>query len=571
MEDADEPVAQIIVPASSAGSEFSGEAVEDVEKLDPRVQALVERLGLADFLGVPGPSGLEPQFGGTIYVFGREPATFDPHRYQSYRIRMTNSYFHQRLLRFEQGAGHSPVSFVVEPSVAESWEIQDGGKKYVFNLREGVQWHDVDPVNGRELVASDVVFTYDRIGREDMANTQKQWLLHVTSVTAPDDYTVVMEASQPVAAMLQFVAKTNMEILAPEAEEKCGDFALPECAAAGLGPWIFQSYDPNVGTVNTRNPTFWDAPYPYIDKVVQLFFGDERSEDAAFRTGKVDILGIDTCGISGERYKGLKKTNPELIYPSFIDSLNRRGLHLKMDRPPFNDVAVRRAASMAVNREGWVATCLDGFGIPFGGFLAHGNAYWIPDDEYGDGEKYLKFDPDGARQMLADAGYGPDDIHITLEGTTGYGPRFDCEVELFAEFLNDVGINTEISMVDYDSFVPVWNQGKFENAAFTYFGFGTMPEDWIVMPFHSAQRGIKHYGLNNPELDELLDGISTSFDSATRVSLTQEAAKIVVDQAYMINGAWWIYIYTQNPRVQDYGYLDVFDNALGIQYAWLND
>ena len=562
--------APVMAPTQEAILE-SATITEEASDLDPRVQAIVKELGLEDFLGVPGPAITEPKFGGTAFVYGIEPKTWDTHRYQSYRLRMTNSYIHQRLLRYQQGPGQSPTAYTVIPSVAESWDISDGGLKVVFNLRKGVKYHDMEPVNGREIVASDVTFTLDRVWREEASNRQREMTKEIESWSAPDDYTLVFQMKKPVAAILQFMAKTTNEILPPEVEAKCGDYVLPECSAIGAGPWQLAGYVPGISTTHERHTDYWEAPLPYIDSIVQVFFGDERAQDAAFRTGKVDLLGIETCGISGERYNGLVKTNPDHIYPSFIDTLNRRGLHMKMDKPPFSDINVRRAASMAMDREGWSRTALDGFGIPFGGYLAVGNEYWIPDDEYGDAQRWITYDPEGARALLADAGYGPDDINVTLEGTTGYGPRFESEVELVSSLLNQVNINNDISMVDYDSFVPVWNRGEFENVAFTYFGFGTIPEDWLVLPFHSTQRGIKHYGLNDPELDALLDGIQTNFDKVKRIEMAQAAARRVVDQAYFVNGAWWIYIYTQNPRLTNYAYHDSFDNAYGLTLGWIEE
>ena len=561
------PVVQVATPTVAPTA--APVAMPEIVALPAQVQAALNEAGVT--LGQPGVATTQPKFRGTAFVFGIEPKTWDTHRYQSYRLRMTNSYIHQRLLRFQQGPDQSPTSFTAVPSVAESWEVGDGGLKVVFNLSKGVKYHDIGPVNGREVVASDVTFTLDRIWREQGSYRQREMTKFIDDWSAPDDYTLVFDMEQPVGALLQFMAKTTMEILPPEVEAKCGDYVQPECSAIGAGPWMFTGYEPGTSTTHARHPDYWDASLPYIDNVVQLFFGNERSEDAAFRTGKVDILGIDTCGISGVRYKSLIKANPTFIYPSFINTLDRRGLHMKMDRPPFNDVRVRRAASMAIDREGWVRTVLDGVGIPFGGYLAVGNEYWIPDDEYGDSQKWITYDPDAARALLQQAGYGPDDINVTLEGTTGYGPRFDSEVELVSSLLNAVNINNKISMVDYDSFVPVWNRGEFENVAYTYLGFGTIPEDWLVLPFHSTQKGIKHYGLNDPELDAMLDGIQTTFDKSKRIEMAQAAARRIVDQAYFVNGAWWIYIYAQNPRLTNYAYHDSFDNAYAISQAWIEE
>ena len=432
----------------------------------PQVQAVLDELGLD--LGQPGAYDGTPKVGGTIRVRGLEPKTFDIHQYFSYRLRLTNGYTHLRLLRWDQGPGKSPTSYIPVPSVAESWDVQDGGKTVVFNLRKGVKWHDKAPVNGREVIASDFVFTFDRIQRIEAATRQREYLGKSESWEAPDDYTFIVHNETPVAAFLVSMAQAGLEVHAPEVEEACGDYGIPECSNIGTGPWMFNNYNPGVSTSMVRHPDYWEQPFPYIGEVVQLFFGDERAQDAAFRTGKVDLIGVETCAISGERFRALSTSNPELLYPSFADGLNKRGIWMKGDKSPFNDVRVRRAVAVSLDRVGWVRGPLGGFGLPFGGNLAYGTEYWLPDDGYGEASQWLEYDPDRAVALLAEAGYGPGDIKATLASTADYGERFASEAEVSAGFMNAIGIDTSLVMSDYDSFVPVWRDGNYEHAAYNW-------------------------------------------------------------------------------------------------------
>jgi peptide/nickel transport system substrate-binding protein len=549
-------------------------AMEEVAKpvaatIDPRVQMVLDELGIS--LSVPGPADTEPRYGGSVSLRMVEPTTWDVHKYNSYRIRIGNSYMTERLLRWDHGPGKPPASYTPIPALAESWDVMEGGTKFVFNLRDGVKFHNRDPVNGREFVASDVVWTLDRINREDQAVRQKEFLKQVVSYEAPDDDTVVMELSEPVAAFLHFMTYTLMEILPHEAEEKCGDFAIPECSAVGTGPFMFNELRPGVSVKFERNPDYWERPYPYLDEVVQLFFGDERSEDAAFRTGKVDLLGVETCGISGERYRAFTKSNPDMIYPSFADSLNRRGLHFKSDAPPFDDVRVRRAAAMAIDRKGWVNSVLGGYGLPFGGYLSYGTEFWLPDDEYGEAAQYIQYNPEAAKMLLEEAGYGPGDIKITMPHTASYGERYASEGELMAGLLKDIGIEASLEMRDYDSFVPVWRDGNYENAVYTWLATGFLPEQWFVLPFHPEQRGKKAYGIDDPWMVEKLNELTGSLDSQERIDLSHELTKHIADQAYVVPAPWWIYFYAQNPRVKNYTYHDSFDNGAPLTKTWVEE
>ena len=533
----------------------------------PQVQAVLDELGLD--LGQPGAYDGTPKVGGTIRVRGLEPKTFDIHQYFSYRLRLTNGYTHLRLLRWDQGPGKSPTSYIPVPSVAESWDVQDGGKTVVFNLRKGVKWHDKAPVNGREVIASDFVFTFDRIQRIEAATRQREYLGKSESWEAPDDYTFIVHNETPVAAFLVSMAQAGLEVHAPEVEEACGDYGIPECSNIGTGPWMFNNYNPGVSTSMVRHPDYWEQPFPYIGEVVQLFFGDERAQDAAFRTGKVDLIGVETCAISGERFRALSTSNPELLYPSFADGLNKRGIWMKGDKPPFNDVRVRRAVAVSLDRVGWVRGPLGGFGLPFGGNLAYGTEYWLPDDGYGEASQWLEYDPDRAVALLAEAGYGPGDIKATLASTADYGERFASEAEVSAGFMNAIGIDTSLVMSDYDSFVPVWRDGNYEHAAYNWSQTGTIPEEWLYNPFHSSRRGTTHLGIVDPGLDALLDALSEEFDPVERTKLTQQAATRVIDQAYNPLGAYWIYFYGQNPRIVNYTYHDWMDNGHAMSYAWI--
>ena len=535
----------------------------------PQVQAVLDELGLD--LGQPGAYEGTPKVGGTIRVRGIEPKTFDVHQYFSYRLRLTMGYTHLRLLRHDQGPGKSPTSYIPVPSVAESWDIQDGGKTIVFNLRKGVKWHDIAPVNGRENIASDFVFAFDRIQRTDAATRLQEYLGKTESWEAPDDYTLIMRNSEPVASFLVFMAQVGLDALAPEVEEACGDYGIPECSYIGTGPWMFNSYTPGVSTSMVRHPDYWESPRPYIEEVVQLFFGDERAQDAAFRTGKVDLIGVETCAISGERFKALSSSNPEMLYPSFADGLNKRGLWMKGDQPPFDNVKVRRAVALSFDRVGWVKGPLGGFGLPFGGNLAYGTEYWLPDDGYGDASQWLKYDPDRAVALLAEAGYGPGDLKTSLESTAAYGERFASEAEVVAGFMNAIGIDTTLELTDFDSFIPVWRDGNYKGTAYTWSQTGTIPEEWLYNPFHSSRRGTTHLGIVDPGLDALLDGLSVSFDPVERTKLTQQAANRVIDQAYNPLGAYWIYFYGQNPRIVNYTYHDWMDNGFAMTYAWIEE
>ena len=204
--------------AAMAAVRVAPEVLAGVESIafPPAVLAVLADLGVE--LGQPGAAEGSPKMGGTIRVTGLEVKTFDQHLNNSYRLQLTNSYTHLRLLRYDQGPGKPPGNYDPVPALAESWDVEDGGKRIVFHLRKGVNWHDKAPVNGREVVASDWLWTWDRVNRIETAARQKDKLKDVDSWTSTDDYTLIANLKVPSAGFLSLITQPLMEVLAPEVE-----------------------------------------------------------------------------------------------------------------------------------------------------------------------------------------------------------------------------------------------------------------------------------------------------------------------------------------------------------------
>ena len=179
----------------------------------------------------------------------------------------------------------SPGSFILEGDLAESWS-QPNETTYIFKLRKGVRWHAKPPVNGRELTADDVKYTFDRFVNEK-GNAYRSMMAALDKVEVVDKYTVKMTLKEPYVWFLDMVANPMaLAIIAREAVEKLGDLKKPE-AVIGTGPWMLDSYRPNVGLTFVRNPSYFLAGLPYIDKVEVTVDEDNASRMAAFIAGKL--------------------------------------------------------------------------------------------------------------------------------------------------------------------------------------------------------------------------------------------------------------------------------------------
>src|ERR671934_1777901 len=239
----------------------------------------------------PRPLFAQGKRGGILRVRGYDPPHFDPHLTLNFKTNTTLSFVYNKLARYRVGPEIRPGTFIVEPDLAERWEELDD-TTYVFHLRKGVKWHNKPPVNGRELVADDVKFTYDRFLAEQ-ANPLRYMLEPVDRVEVVDRYTVQFLLKEPYVWLLDVLATSKaMWIIAREVVEHYGDLKKPE-SAIGTGPFVLERYEPNVKTVFTRNPEYFLQGQPYVDGVEWLVLEDESTGLAMYRTGQID------CGPGG--------------------------------------------------------------------------------------------------------------------------------------------------------------------------------------------------------------------------------------------------------------------------------
>src|SRR5215475_3887338 len=228
----------------------------------------------------------QPKRGGVLRVRGYDPVHFDHHLTANFKTNTTLSFVHSRLVRHKVGAEVQPGTFLVEPDLAERWEELDD-TTYVFHLRQGVKWQNKPPVNGRELVAQDVKFTFDRFLTEK-GNADRYILESVDRVEVVDRYTVKFLLKEPFVWLVNVLANpTGTWIIAREVAEKYGDLKQAE-SAIGTGPFLLERYEPNVKTVFKRNPDYFRTPEPYVDGVEWLVLEDESTGLVMYSTGQID-------------------------------------------------------------------------------------------------------------------------------------------------------------------------------------------------------------------------------------------------------------------------------------------
>ncbi len=495
---------------------------------------------------------------------GFDPPNFDHHLTLAGFTQSTLSFVHSKLVRHKVGGDVPPGTFIVEPDLAERWEELDD-TSYVFHLRKGVKWHNKPPVNGRELVAEDVKFTYDRFLTEK-GNTNRYLLDSVERIEVVDRYTVKFILKEPYVWLVSVLAyPTSMWIIAPEAVQHFGDLKKPE-SAIGTGPFMLERYEPNVKTVFKRNPDYFREGQPYVDGVEWLVIPDESTGLAMYRTGQLDCGPGINWAIRQQDLEALKKSHPHLRYQDFL-SQSGGAVTMRTDMPPFNDVRVRRAISQAIDRQALIEAVW-GRGAPTAA-VSRGLVEWsVPIDQLGAGAKYYQYDPKEARRLLAEAGYAKG-FKTQLTVTSGLGRDLVDDAQLVQGYLKDVGIEAELKIQEYGAYVATTVQGNFEGLVRGPMGVVWEPDGRLYRAYASdSSRNMGH--VNDPTLTVMLKEQRRTKDLEARKKLIFDIQRHVAEQQYYVYLNANTVTTSWQPYVKNFAPNHSFDYGNRAAALWLD-
>jgi peptide/nickel transport system substrate-binding protein len=457
-----------------------------------------------------------------------------------------------------------PGSFAIEPDLAERWEEPDD-LTYVFFLRKGVRWHNKPPVNGRELTAEDVKFTFDRFLTEK-GNPLRFVLDPVDRVEVVDRYTARFRLKEPFVWLLHMLANpVGTWIVAREMVEKYGDLKKAE-AAIGTGPFMLERYEPNVKTVFRRHPDYFRAGQPAVDGVDWLVMEDEAAGLAAFRTGQIDCGPWHWWVVRQQDLEALRKSLPQTMSADFVSPVTT-GIYMRTDKPPFNDVRVRRAISHAVNRQAIIdAVFLKGEPTPA---ISRGAPEWSPRiDQLGPGAQYYRHDPKEARRLLAEAGF-PQGLKTQLTVTPGYGADIVDSFQLAQRQLKEGGIEAELKLQEYGAYMSTTFLGKYEGLAMGPFSIAWEPHS-VLYGMYMPEQGRNSSHVNDPKIAGMLKEQMGVKNLETRRKLIFDIQRYAAEQQY------YVYLYSPTftaawqPYVKNYAPNPTFDYGSRAAALWLD-
>ena len=398
------------------------------------------------------------------------------------------------------------VSKIV-PSLAEKWDISGNGLEYTFYLQKGVKFQ-----NGNDFTAEDVLYTFERLLTvEGGLNTElldqvkgAAELMEGTAdtlegVEVVDDYTVKITLKEPFAAFLSCLTAPGLSIYDSEATEAAGDqFGMDPAVTVGTGPFKFAGWNFNDQLVLVKNDDYWRGA-PELPGVVIKIIPDTETQTMMFESGELDLLDLDFVTDAADRFLE--------TYPDQIVQGPRVGITyftMNFNKEPFQDVKVRQAVQMAIDRQAILDALYGGRGQVEHGIYPYGLI------GFNEGQTKISYDPEGAKALLEEAGYGSG-FTMELAADASASDTVTMALEIIKEQLSEVGIQAEIKNYDESTWLETRKSGELgsfmstwtadfndpENFIYTFFGNEEKTEirsinypDQTVMARVSAARGI---------------------------------------------------------------------------------
>jgi len=509
-----------------------------------------------------------PKRGGTLAIRTYDPPHFDPFQTISFKTHISLSFTHSRLLKHKAGPSVAPGTFPIEGDLAESW-TQPNETTCVFKLRRGVKWHNKPPVNGRELTADDVVFSVNHF-LTVKGNANAYMLKAVDKVEAPDKYTVKFTLKEPFVWLLDMLSNPHaVAIVAKEVVEKYGDLKKPE-TVIGTGPWVLDSYRPNVGLTYVRNPNYFVHGLPYIDRIEATVDEDNASRMASFLSGKYD-LGWQFPGtidrVDWVQIKDtLKQKRPKLQTLEFPSPVMNH-ISMRTDQKPFSDPRVRQAMSMAIDRKAIIESVFEGIGAMNPAVPAALKEWSVPFEKLGEGAKYYKHDPAEAKKLLAAAGY-PNGFPGTTCFTTYGSTVLVDSLQLVQKDLKAVGIDVKIDQKEYGAYIATCFYGKFDSMTYgPQTGF-LEPDNFLFGQYYKDELKNQSH-ITDPVVDDMLVRQRRTLDVSKRREIIYDIQRHLAKQQYYVQMPSPIWIAVWEGALKNYGPNMGYDYGGRLMAAWL--
>ena len=471
------------------------------------------------------PAGEKPKPGGVLrFILPGEPTSSDPHT--SATPSAPVPFIYETFLR------ENPVTGVVEPQLVTRWETISETET-ILHVRQGVRFQNRAPVNGRPMTAQDVVYSLQRIASKDPGFLRRSQFASVTKVEALDASRVKVTFKEPNAPFLTNLSDRFNGIVAKEAVDKFGNLDRVE-DAIGTGPFMFEKATFGIGGSMKRNPDYWQPGKPYLDGAAWSLITDGGTLVAAYRTGRLDAGAQFWGGISVEDKESIQRVNAAMqFYP--VPDVRPNVLLMNMARKPFDDIRVRKAIHLAVDRQEIIQIVMGGSAQVSGPLGPRLTPYYsIPEEEIVKMPGFRpKNTPEGqqdiadAKRLLAEAGY-PNGLTIEAEGSRYIYWNNLQSMELAKNQLRKIGVTVNISLQDQTTYFAREEAKDFN---FRPRGFNAGVEvDAQLAVRHSCGGSRNFGGFCDQEVEKLIAEQRRTLELEKRKAVVLKIQQILIDK-----------------------------------------
>jgi len=422
---------------------------------------------------------------------------------------------YSNLVYFDPAKAQESVDTVM-PELAEKWSWQDSYRNLVFFLRKNVKWHD-----GHPFTSKDVKYTFDVVREAPDApaklrlSARKDWYANVEGIEAPDPHTVIFKLKRPQPSLLLMLASGYSPVYPTHV-------ALNELRqhCVGTGPFRFKQYARGQSIELERNPDYFVPGRPYLDGLRYTIIGERGTRLAALQTGRLDaFVPLEMTRTMAD---SVKQAVPSLV----IQEVGQNGsdnVVINHKRAPFDNPAVRRAFSFAMDRQAFVQGVRHGGAVVGASMMPKPFGIWgLPDQDFKTlpGYRGSEVDKAEARKLLAAAGYGPGKP-LKVELVTRTISIYLDVGSFVADQLRQVGVEASLKQMDTAAWFPALARRDYQIGANLTAGGFDDPDAYFFENYKcGSSRNYTDYC--SEQTDRLIDLQSQELDRTKRLRMVWE-------------------------------------------------
>lgn len=453
------------------------------------------------------------------------------------------------------------------PGQAESWEVSEDGLTWTFHLREGLKWSD-----GSDLTANDFVYSWKRVCDPLVAAPYAETVLSMVAgyedaiggnldalqVVATDDRTLSVTLNAPCSYFGSLAAFATLSPVQQATVEANGDaWAIAPETYVSNGPFYMTEWEPGSHILFSKNPNYWNADAVKLDGIRFALIEDSNAAYSAYQTGEVlmikDVPTEEIPSLSG---------NADFYVDPIIGTYY---ISLNLNNDAFKDAKVRRALSLAIDRDYVANTLMQGTYSPASNFMGPG---WIDTDgsQFMDnangGTPYIDITDfeanlEEAKALMEEAGYPNGEGFPAIEYTTNEASYHVVLAEYLQQAWAELGVNLDVNKVEWSSFTPMRRNGEYDAARNGWVGDYSDPSNMLDLLYSS--NGNNDGKFSNSEYDAAMDISRTTLDATERSEALHKAEDILMSETGCIPVAYYNDFWLQSDKItgswhSPYGY-----------------